>query len=245
MDASDVIRHAGRVASALLDVLYPRRCFACDADLEGEGSGDLCAGCRATLVPVLNPCPRCASPRGPYVEGRRCGACRALRPGFAGAVAAAEYLGPVVEMVLGLKYAGERFQAYALGDLLATVVRDAPFVDRVEAIVPVPLGRARRRERGYNQAALLAAEVGRALRLPIRERGLIRVRATLPQAGLSRAARLRNLEGCFSARTRAVRGRTILLVDDVMTTGTTVSEAARTLKRAGARAVFAAVAARA
>jgi ComF family protein len=245
MDTSRIVRCGGRIASAVLDVIYPRRCFACDADLDGEGPFYLCPACREALVPVLNPCPRCAAPRGPYVHGRRCKACRPLRPAFTGAVAAAEYREPVSGMILGLKYGGERFQAFALGDMLAGAVREAPFMARLDVIVPIPLARTRRRERGFNQSELLAVEVGRIVRLPVRNRWLRRVLATLPQAGLSRAARLRNLEGCFKTRARAVRGRTVLLVDDVLTTGATLSEAARTLKRAGAKAVFAAAVARA
>jgi len=242
MRARRMMSAARAVLGAALDLVYPPRCYACDRDL---ARGRLCEGCRHGLVPILNPCPRCASPRGPGVSGKRCDQCRSTSPGFRGAVAAVEYEGPASTLVQRLKYAGERDQAYLLGEMTAGAVLDAPFRSEIQAIVPVPLDRVRRRERGFNQARLLADEVSRALERPVRERWLVRHRATLPQAGLSRRARRRNLEGCFRARGKAVAGRTILIVDDVMTTGSTLAEAARTLRRAGAKAVYAAAFARA
>jgi ComF family protein len=245
MDAAVLSRFVRGVVGAALDLVYPPRCYACDAETEGEPEPRLCDPCRAALVPILNPCPRCAAPRGPGVEGRRCPACRSLRPGFRAAVAAVEYRGPAPLLVQRLKYAGERFQAYLLGEMIGRSVAEAGFAGDPDVVVPVPLAPVRRRERGFNQAGLLAVEAGRLLGLPVRDRWLARPVSTLPQAGLSRRARLRNLEGCFRARRRGLRGAAVLLVDDVLTTGATLSEAARTCRRAGARAVYAAVFARA
>jgi len=240
-----IVPLARAVVGAVLDLVYPPRCHACDADLRSGSGPLLCAECRRGLVPILNPCPRCAAPRGPYVIGRRCAECRSLRPGFRSAVAAVEYAGPAPLLVQRLKYGGQRFPAYLAGAMIGEAVADAPFAEAVDALVPVPLARGRRAERGFNQAALLAIEAARVLRRPVRERWLVRTRPTLPQAGLSRRARLRNLAGCFEARGGAMRGATVLLVDDVLTTGATLSEAARACRRGGARAVHAAAFARA
>jgi ComF family protein len=155
------------------------------------------------------------------------------------------YPGTASKLVLRLKYAGERWQAFGLGERLGRAVAAAPFAADVDAVLPIPLARDRRRERGYNQAALLAAEAARTIRRPMREGWLRRTGTTLSQEGLSRAARRRNVKGRFRVRARRVRGKTVLLVDDVLTTGATLSEAARALRRAGAKAVYAAVVARA
>jgi len=148
-------------------------------------------------------------------------------------------------MITKLKYGGERHQADPLGRWAARAAGEAPFSSEIDVVVPLPLSGPRRRERGFNQAELLAETIATRLRVPLRPRVLRKVVDTPPQAGLSRAARRRNLDGVFRARERAVRGRRILLVDDVLTTGASLSEAARTLRKAGARRVDAAVVARA
>jgi ComF family protein len=148
-------------------------------------------------------------------------------------------------MITKLKYGGERHQADPLGRWAARAAAQAPWADAIELVVPLPLSRRRRRERGFNQAELLAETIATHLGALLRPRGLRKVVDTPPQAGLSRAQRRRNLDGVFRAAERVVRGRRVLLVDDVLTTGASLSEAARTLRRAGARRVDAAVVARA
>jgi ComF family protein len=153
----------------------------------------------------------------------------------------AAYTGVAREALHALKFERRRALARPLGDLLVAPCLVAAGGD-VEAIVPVPLGRGRERARGYNQAALLAERLARAVGAPLRARWLARTRETAEQSGLGAAARADNVRGAFAASSSAA-GRSVVVVDDVLTTGATASECARALRRAGARRVgFVAVA---
>ncbi len=152
--------------------------------------------------------------------------------------------GSVRRAVHRLKYHRDLALAETLaGELLALVQSEGW---AVEAVVPVPLGPMRRRERGYNQAALLAFPLALGLGVPYRGGALARTRETASQVGLGAAARRRNVAGAFAVvQPQAVEGKILLLVDDVMTTGATLDAAASALKNAGARRVFAVTVARA
>ena len=150
-----------------------------------------------------------------------------------------DYRPPVDFMIRRLKFGGDRSFARTLGLLLAEA-REARGRPLPDLLVPVPLHLDRLRERGYNQAAELAHFAGRHLRIPVRARALLRVRATKAQSGLPAADRAANVQGCFAVPPRElrwVRGKRIALVDDVLTTGSTSSEAARVLGLGGAASV--------
>lgn len=138
------------------------------------------------------------------------------------------------------KYDAKRRLAVPLGDYLLDYLQTAPFdTDRFDLIVPIPLHGSRQRERGFNQSALLARHIGRSLSLPIHETVLKRVRRSRSQVGLAREARARNIQGVFSAAANAsLNGKTVLLLDDILTTLSTVNEAARELVDAGAKEVY-------
>jgi ComF family protein len=167
-----------------------------------------------------------------------------MEPAFERLRAAGLYEGTLLDLVVRLKYREEERLASLLGDRMAEVVRDSepPF----DLILPVPLHISRLRERGYNQAALLARRIGKNLEAPVDLFLLRKDRATPAQATLHVDERRKNLRGAFRVEEASkIVGRSILLVDDVATTGTTLNEAARVLKRAGAARVEAVVAARA
>jgi ComF family protein len=184
-----------------------------------------------------------------------CGACRADAPAFDGARSFGLYTGKLRQVVLRLKFGGEERLGVRLGEWLAPTWDALPEGSEFDLplIVPVPLHASRRRERGFNQSELLARGLVRALRrqnggaAPQVARGCLRrKRATPPQTGLSVAARRENLRGAFEVvKPDEVRGRAIVLVDDVMTTGATLSACARALKRAGAAQVMGVTLARA
>ena len=218
----------------ILDGVFPLHCEACERLLpHGHGIG-LCAPCRAAMKPPPEPlCRTCGVPLG----RDPCAGCLRHPPAFSAARAAALYLpaagglNPLAAAVQGLKYRRRRALADALGALLA---ERYPFADDA-LLVPVPLHRARLRERGFNQALLLARALGRRRGLPVAPRLLVRVRATEAQARLAASGRWHNLQGAFAVCAPGVpRGRAVVLVDDVLTTGATADACAVALREAGA-----------
>ena len=165
--------------------------------------------------------------------------CRTTRIHFALARAATLYknAGPAREAILGFKHTGRDTLGRHLAELMAE--RSGPIMETGpwDMLVPVPLHRLREQERGFNQAAFLARRVGRRVGVPVADRALRRVRQTPPQSG-DADDRRRNVRGAFAVpRPAQVAARHVLLIDDVLTTGATANECARTLRRAGARRV--------
>jgi ComF family protein len=228
-------------AAAALDLLYPALCAACDTAL-GTGRRDpLCVACWRAIERVDGPlCETCGrpfptfDPAAPRLPSR-CAACTAAPPPFDYARAAAAYAGPLRDALHAFKFGGKRTLARPLGDLVLERCGGllGPHVD---ALIAVPLTRARERERGFNQAALLAAHLAAASGLPHRPRWLARRHGTRPQTELTATERRANVAGAFAASAR-VAGAHVLVVDDIFTTGATAGECARSLRAAGARAV--------
>lgn len=169
-----------------------------------------------------------------------CGRCRSEAVPFAAARAMALFEGRLRSAIHRLKFEGRMELGPILGDLLAGFVCGVPALADPDIVVPVPMHRIRLSERGYNHATLLAQPVAEALRAPFTEGVLMRVTATAPQTGLRRDERHANVRGAFgllSAGADIVRGRSILLIDDVLTSGATVAECARVLLASGAAVV--------
>ncbi len=234
-----------RTAAALIrQLVYPSTCAACGVCLFGWPEAWLCPAC-AGRIEFLgdNTCRFCGAGGGPGTVARdECDRCRQQDLRFTRAVAVSAYDEVTRELIHAFKFAGVKRLAAPWGELLAARVRAAGFPEKLDLIVPVPLHPRRRRERGYNQAELLARELAARLGWPLAD-CLERIRHTPAQASLDRAARLDNPRGAFVAW-GDLRDRRCLLVDDVLTTGTTVSECARALRAAGATRVYVAVVAR-
>ena len=233
-----MVRQASaRALSATLDLLFPRRCVGC----EEEGSF-LCTRCEAGLPRLLPPfCRQCAQPLS---SRDLCSRCRETPlAGLEGIRAPYLMEGAVRDCVHRLKYQDFRALGRVLGELLSAYVTDLSLPARV--LVPVPLHPRRRRARGYNQSALLARAMGRQLGLLVAEGVLRRSRAAPPQATSSdMEERRRNVEGSFTVQDDSLAGSAVLLVDDVCTTGSTLSACAAALKAAGVPSVWAVTVAR-
>jgi ComF family protein len=230
----------------LLGLFFPARCRICNQPLDGISRLPICPNCwlDATRSPDKGLCNICGLPGGPVdVLLFQCAACIEHAPHFAMARSFGEYGGALRELVHLLKYNGMTPLAKPLGERLASVAERPAWRGEFaacEAIVAVPLEAGRRRSRGYNQAELLARVVAKRLGLPLLPaRAFRRVRATASQAGLTRPQRRENVRGAFEADGASVKGRQILVIDDVMTTGATLDACAVALRQAGAKRVLA------
>lgn len=239
MPALTAIGRGVRQLSALaLNSVLPPRCLACGGTVERPGA--LCSPCWQGIDFLAPPhCALCGLPfafeSGPAAL---CGACTRERPAFDRARAVMRYDDHSRGLVLGFKHADRTEGASAYGAWLARAGQE--LLAEAELIVPVPLHWRRLFTRRYNQAALLAQALGRQARLPVAPDVLRRRRHTVSQGRLSAAARARNVAGAFAvhpAKQAMLRDRRVLLIDDVMTTGSTVSACSRTLRQAGASAV--------
>jgi competence protein ComFC len=218
---------------AALDLVLPPHCAGCG---RGIPRGFWCPACLQSLRPISPPrCEICSHPFDGLIDGPFvCPNCRGRSFHFVCAIAVMPSRGPVRDLVHRLKYHGASWAARPLAELALTGFDDPRLPGPPDALVPVPLHPLRRRERGYNQAALLARELAARTRLPVLDI-LRRVRPTTTQTHFNRRLRMRNLRGAFRLRRGAdVRDRCLLLVDDVLTTGSTMDECARVLAKAGA-----------
>lgn len=216
--------------------VLPERCLVCAEP--GVAGLDLCPACRDALPWNASACQACALPLPALDAAQRCGACQRQPPPLALVASACVYAAPVDGLLRRFKF----HQDLAAGRLLAALLQArCTGLPRPQALLPVPLHRARLRQRGYDQALELARPLARALGLPLCD-GLQRVRATAPQSELDARARRRNLRHAFAVR--APLPAHVALIDDVMTTGATLHAAARALRRAGVARVDAWVVAR-
>ena len=220
------------------------RTLSQDCTLCGARSRDnLCAGCTRDLPFRTSPgCPRC---NAASVENQVCGACLSEPPHFDETISAFAYAYPLDRLVQAFKFNANLGLLPLFADALARAIQGrAGTLAMPDLVVPLPLAPRRLAERGFNQSALLGERVSKKLGIRFDARGMLRVRETPPQTGLSREARLKNVHGAFDCAQR-LDGRHIAVVDDVMTTGASLSEAAKALKKAGAAHVSAWVVARA
>jgi predicted amidophosphoribosyltransferase len=196
----------GSIPQGFLSLLAPNRCPGCDYPVPDVAAATFCDACE----PLLEPTPPGMSPPSRSAAGWL-------------------YQGPFADAIRRFKYAGAGWLAVPLGERLAVAAQ--PYSGAVRAVVPVPLHPSKLRARGFNPAALLARPVAAELGARLHVGWLRRERATRSQAGLDRAARLANLRGAFQAA--SVEPTTVLLIDDVRTTGTTLAEAAAALTARG------------
>lgn len=231
------------LGNAFVDLLFPPRCVACH-----RLGPWLCPQCRREIEVIQPPvCLHCGQPLDEGVApGAKCARCQSASSALDGLRAYAYHSGPLREAIHQFKYEDLRSLTAPLGELMAKGWNAlAPDGCEIDALVPVPLHASRLRQRGYNQAALLAHELGASLQLPVVEDVLVRVKATAPQVGLGAKARQLNVKGAFQCVNDSLSGRQVLLIDDVCTTGSTLEAGATALREQGAASVWAYTLARA
>jgi competence protein ComFC len=229
----------------MLSLLYPPACAICAAEIEPDKY--LCAECGAKLVRIKPPfCEKCSEPfQGAITNRFDCANCAHRTLYFETAVSTFRSRGVARRVILDFKYGGQIHLRRLVASWLFAALEDDRLRDQeFDLIVPVPLHPARERERGFNQAFLLAELVSAQMSIQVRS-VLERIRYTTTQTAFDRDERMENLRGAFRLRKNAdVRKLRLLLIDDVLTTGSTLSECARVLRRGGACSVHAATAAR-
>lgn len=226
MNGSRLLNSCTRGVQAAL----PQDCLLCGA---ASDDAPLCGPCRGELPGLPRACPLCAMPSS---LGETCGACLRHPPQFDMTVAAWRYAYPVDRLVQALKFHCRLALASFFAGELASIVERADVVDAVDLVIPMPLHPSRLAERGFNQAAEIARHLTGKPGTRLALQGASRVRRTLPQANLPLDERARNVRGAFACALD-LTGARVAVVDDVMTTGATLGELAKVLKRAGAARV--------
>lgn len=234
------------ILDASLNMLLPPRCPSCRVRI--EQNGHICASCWASLALIADPkCNICGIPFAHAQDDLTCGACLASPPGYDKAVAPVLYEDKGRDLVLALKHGRLFSAAPAMARLMAGHLGRIVAEEKNCLLVPVPLHPTRLMARRFNQSQLIAQALSDQMAIPVNALALRRTRATPSQGGLKKSGRLKNVKGAFDVadrHRRTIEGKTILLVDDVLTTGATASASAAALKKMGAEHVIVAAFAR-
>ena len=226
-----------------LRAVLPADCISCAQPLRMDGTPYFCNACWAGITPISGPrCSRCDQPfvstaAVSWTPDHRCQSCLERPPAYDRAWTLYPYIPPLQDAICAFKY---RNVFHLAKPLAALMIRALPAHLDADVIVPVPLHPSRLRTREFNQSLLIADRVGRYLMRPVSSTDFVRTVATDPQTSLTRLKRLRNLRHAFTVRhAEPFAGRSVLLIDDVCTTGATLNECAKALRSAGAASISA------
>lgn len=232
-----------RVWHSLIDVIYPRVCLSCKRSLKSTASIEnlICSGCWINLKKNLPPfCFSCGRHLDNTINSNICSGCREKKLYFNRAFSPCVYEGAAKELIHQFKYKNKEYLAAALSRLMIDFIHEYNLpIRETDFIIPVPLHKSRMRQREFNQAEALARFIAGKFNKPLLAGALKRQRHTKTQTGLKDKERFLNVKGSFIlARDLNLKSKNILLIDDVLTTGATSSEAACVLKAGGADKVF-------
>jgi len=224
---------------ATLDILYPKEqvCAVCANKLDKSAVLGVCIWCLDVLPQISQPyCEKCGKPLDYKTEP--CNECEGVNNYYEQALSVFEYTAGVQRLIYRFKYRGEQYLSHFLGGFLSKRLKEQKDWE-YSYLVPVPLHKKRLRERGFNQASLLASEIAKNLNLTVLGDVLLRIKETSVQAGLGRQERFVNLKQVFSVKdSLKLKGQSVVLVDDIYTTGSTANECSRVLLEAGVKKVY-------
>lgn len=237
------------ISFGLLDILYPRHCFACDKSLHEEKNTYICENCLETIKKSAEKrCSKCGLKLGPGItsSSKGCPECNNINLRFEKCFIVTDNTEPARTLIHQFKYKKHLCLAAPLGSLLTNLLHlHQETISEIDLVVPVPLHWKKKQERGFNQSELIAKKICKSLSLPISTNNLYRIKNTLSQTQLSRLQRQENVKGAFKVKNpEKFFRKNILLVDDVLTTGMTAAECAKSLENAGTSKVFLIVLAR-
>ncbi len=230
-----------KLYNTILDLLFPEEgvCFYCDKYYEEVKEDHVCSECRDKLSFIgKDRCPVCGKPAYQDNLLKRCSYCKNKSFYFKKAISPLEYTGLLRKVIYRFKYEAKPYLYKSFGEFMIASLKQES-IENIDLIVPVPLHRSRKAERGYNQAELLARYLSSKLNIALDSKNLIRTKATKIQNKLLRHEREENIKDAFRVKASGVfKDKRILLVDDIFTTGATVNECARVLMECGANEIY-------
>lgn len=224
----------------VLNIIYPPKCMFCRRLMGGSDKELICESCSGAMRIIDGlVCEKCGAP---LKEGVICASCRSAAHEFDKGFSVLRYDEFVKDAIYRFKYGGRTNYAKPFGDLMAAQMDRYGYLS-ADFLIPVPLHKKRQKKRGYNQAELLADVLSLHSKIPVRPDILLRIKETAPQSKLNFTARRRNLNGAFALSEASQNGaclkdKTVMLIDDIFTTGSTVDECSRILKMNGAEKVL-------
>lgn len=236
MQNGEMLQGGKRLFNRVLDLVYPRRCAVCDEITDYPGRG-VCSSCENKIIYIKAPfCMKCGRQLNRQ-EGELCEACMRKKHLFVQGTALYDY-GSMSDSIFRFKYEGRQEYALFYGKQLYEKRGKWLAYIKPDALIPVPVHPSRKRSRGYNQSELIARALSELSGIPVNTKLVVRTKKTLPQKNLSERERQNNLKRAFKIRQNDVKLNTIVIIDDIFTTGSTINEMAGVLKKVGIREIY-------